>query len=61
MPLNNERINPMKKVFFFLVALTASVAGTAEFELVKARYGSGDRTADVTEAVRTNAIVIPGL
>ena len=51
----------MKKAFLFLAALTACIAGAAELELVKAFYGSKDRTADVTEAVRKNAIVIPGV
>ena len=51
----------MKKVLFFLAVLAAGAASAAEFELVKAVYGSKDRIADVTETVRKNAISVPGV
>lgn len=52
----------MKKLLLSLAAaLTAAIVAAGEIELVKATYGTGDRFADVTGAVRKNAVSIPGV
>lgn len=57
--LNNERVDPMKKVLLFLAVLAAGIASAAELELVKAFYGSKDLVADVTETVRKMLLPSP--
>ena len=51
----------MKKSVFFLLSLfTTLFMEATEFSIVKAIYGSPEKTADVTENLRKHSVVIPG-